>query len=198
MTCGEINLTSFRQPSREEAHNFALLFSEVRDRKLQQELEMLDLILEPLYTKDSEEAMKRLAPLVKWKQEWNREEQAETYRVVGLQIKEEMWEAAIEAVEENIEICLEEMGSSPWNRYSWYDVWEDKEDYAGVREQFKLVVGSKGCPLLSPNWRCKRRRRPGRFKRNLPRPRVVKLLRSNKPRRCWTLGSRAVIVTRWL
>ncbi|KAK4461588.1 hypothetical protein QBC42DRAFT_91907 [Cladorrhinum samala] len=198
MTCDEINLTGRDRPSREEVHNFALLFSEVRDRNLQQELEFLDLILESLYVMDSEEAMKRLAPLLKWKQAWNREEEAETYRIVSLQIKENMWEAAIEAVQENIETCLEEMGSSPWNRKSRYDVGGEKEDYAGVREQFELIVGNKGCPLLNPNWRCKRRRRPGRFARKLSGLRVVRLLLSNKLRRCWTLRSRAVIVPRWL
>ncbi|KAK3998309.1 hypothetical protein QBC44DRAFT_314203 [Cladorrhinum sp. PSN332] len=198
MTCDKIDLRPCRQPSREEAHCFALLLCEVRDKNLRREINMLNSVLEPLQSRDGQEARHRLAPLLQWKRAWNQQEQAETYRTLGLQIKEEMWDAAIETIEENIDNCLEVIGSSPWEIKSVYDKYPDAEDYAGVREQFELVLSNKGCPLRNPNWRqLKRRFRVGRFRNDSRNPRVVRLRRSNGLRRCWEVSG-AIVVPRWL
>ena len=52
---------------------------------------------------------------------------------MGYQIKEQMWEAAMEAVEEKIGVLQERMRSSPWKRKSRYDgplkrLWEEWYD----------------------------------------------------------------------
>ncbi|KAK3998310.1 ankyrin repeat-containing domain protein [Cladorrhinum sp. PSN332] len=101
MTCRDCALLNGRRPSREEAHLFARLFCEVRNWSLRREVGLLRSVLEG---KDGGKALEKLA----------QKDRSETYRVLGIQIREGMWDAAVECVEENIEVCLEEMRASPW------------------------------------------------------------------------------------
>ncbi|KAK4160051.1 hypothetical protein QBC43DRAFT_326078 [Cladorrhinum sp. PSN259] len=194
MTCSEINLHNGRRPSREEAHVFARLFCEVRDSNLKMEVQNLRFVMEALARRNGEEALKRLAELVQWNKQ-----KSETYRVVGIQIKEGMWEAAVECLEENVELCLEEMRVSPWRMRSCWDCLQGEHEmegyyYAGLSEQYELMLGGgKGCPLRNSNWRRKKAlARKGLEGRRV----VVKLVRSGKLRRGWSKSGVVIVPKR--
>ncbi|KAK3384069.1 ankyrin repeat-containing domain protein [Lasiosphaeria ovina] len=103
MTRSELELEILNRPTKEVARRFAAFFRKVRDQNLQHDLEILAAVLESLRLKEGEMALKDLAPLIQRKESWNRNREAETFRTVRLQIKQAMWEAAVESVEENIE-----------------------------------------------------------------------------------------------
>jgi len=135
MTCDYIWISSQRKrPSKRDARAFVRLFRKVRDQSLQRDIDTLVSILGPLRDKSTEAAMARLRPLIQQKELRGLDQQAETFRVVGIQIQQGMWEAAIESVEENIDVYREDMESSPWEIPSEYDELPDAVDYSDVRQ----------------------------------------------------------------
>ncbi|KAM7196951.1 hypothetical protein V8F33_005833 [Rhypophila sp. PSN 637] len=124
-----------RIPSRQDAVAFVRLFRKVRDESLQLDIDTLTSVLQHLHQRNTELAIMYLEPLTQRKKRFPElHEQAETFRVVGIQTRQDMWDAAIESVEENIEVFMDEMKMSPWEMQSIWDGWPDAIDYTGVRD----------------------------------------------------------------
>ncbi|KAK4211536.1 ankyrin repeat-containing domain protein [Rhypophila decipiens] len=124
-----------RISSRQDAVAFVRLFRKVRDESLQLDIDTLTLVLQHVQERNTELAIKYLEPLIQRKKRLPEMlEQAETFRVVGIQIRQGMWDAAIESVEENIEVFRDEMKMSPWEMLSIHDEWPDAIDYTDVRD----------------------------------------------------------------
>ncbi|KAK1985277.1 ankyrin repeat-containing domain protein [Colletotrichum cereale] len=109
------------RPSLEEQQAFVRLYQGVRDRNLDFDIKTLQRVRRYALHEDQRGATAALAPLIAQKEEWKRWSLVETYNAIRLQIREAMWEAAIESVDENIEVLLEEMAKSPWENSSHYD-----------------------------------------------------------------------------
>ncbi|KAK1515669.1 pfs domain-containing protein [Colletotrichum costaricense] len=112
---GTLTLTSKRQEA------FVSLFKSIRDTNLTVDIERLDWLLQYLRDSDQRGAIAALSPLIKQKKDWKRWEILGTYKAIGLQIREEMWEAAVESVEEVIDCLRERMATSPCDSESYYD-----------------------------------------------------------------------------
>ncbi|KAK1487582.1 pfs domain-containing protein [Colletotrichum tamarilloi] len=106
-------------PKRQEA--FISMIKSIRDRNLTVDLQRLDWLLQYLRDRDQRGAIAALSPLIKQKEDWKRWEILGTYKAIGLQIREEMWEAAVESVEEVIDCLRERMATSPCDSESYYD-----------------------------------------------------------------------------
>ncbi|KAI8267065.1 hypothetical protein K4K58_008763 [Colletotrichum sp. SAR11_239] len=66
--------------------------------------------------------------------EWEQWDSVRTYETIKLQVREQMVEAALESVDENIEVLQEKIDASPWDQVSYWDPSEtedsgDLEDY---------------------------------------------------------------------
>ncbi|GKT50071.1 uncharacterized protein ColSpa_10252 [Colletotrichum spaethianum] len=114
-------LSGLLRPTAEEKEAFVRLYIGVRNRNLENEVETLQRIRQYLLHEDQRGAAAALAPLIKQKMEWERWDLVHTYKTVGLQIREAMWDAAIESVDEKSEVLREEMGKSPWQHSSRWD-----------------------------------------------------------------------------
>src|SRR3569833_481684 len=110
-----------RSPDFAAAAAFIDLYTDVRDRNLQVEIDTLGPILASIKAERKEEALDRLGSLVSQKEKAGRSEAVDTYRTIRLQVQEQMWEAAMEAVEEKVEVLREAMASSPWMQASRHD-----------------------------------------------------------------------------
>ncbi|KAK1624208.1 pfs domain-containing protein [Colletotrichum phormii] len=112
-------------PERQEA--FVSLFISIRDRNLTADIERLLWLLQYVRDKDQRGATAALSPLIKQKEEWKQWEILGTYKTIGLQIREQVWEAAVESVEEVVDMLREKMAASPWDTKSRWDLWSDTE-----------------------------------------------------------------------
>ncbi|KAK2035324.1 hypothetical protein LX32DRAFT_647769 [Colletotrichum zoysiae] len=99
----------------------------VRDRNLDCDVKTLQRVREYVMHEDQRGATAALASLVKQKEEWNQGGLVETYRTIRLQIREAMWDAAMESVDENIEVLQEAINKSPWDNCSRWDYLIHKE-----------------------------------------------------------------------
>ncbi|KAF6804992.1 ankyrin repeat protein [Colletotrichum musicola] len=117
----EWNLAGFRKPDTKVQNAFVALFQCIRNRNLQFDIDALKRVRQYLDDKDGRGAAAALAPLMKRKEEWKRQDELRTYNVVALQVREGMWEEALLAVDENIELLLEKMTQSPWDQESRRD-----------------------------------------------------------------------------
>ncbi|KAJ0333155.1 hypothetical protein COL922a_010954 [Colletotrichum nupharicola] len=75
-----------------------------------------------------------LQSLISEKRDWEQWGSLRTYEAIGLQIRERMIDAALESVDENIEVLKEKVEASPWDQVSYWDPPEtedsdDLEDY---------------------------------------------------------------------
>jgi len=109
-----------------EAEEFVRCFTKFRDRNLSEDIIALERIMDSLQQRSSREAATTLQEMIDRKlpsstKSTRRRVEVQTCRTVLLQVREGMWDAAIEAVQENLEILLEEIKSSPWERVSRYD-----------------------------------------------------------------------------
>ncbi|KAJ0165890.1 Ankyrin repeat and death domain-containing protein 1A [Colletotrichum tanaceti] len=112
---------NIRRPSSDEQEAFIRLYKGIRDRNLDQDIKRLEWTRQYLVNEDQRGATSALDPLIKQKTEWERWEQVRTYKTIGLQVREGMWDAAIESVDENIDVLRGEMAKSPWDNSSYYD-----------------------------------------------------------------------------
>ncbi|KAJ9141653.1 Pfs domain-containing protein [Pleurostoma richardsiae] len=124
-------LGAARRPSWEETRAFAELYRDIRDRNLGFECEILKSVLEALRGQRADDARSRLKPLAERMEKWGREDEVKTFETVDLQIRQGMWDAAVEAVEENIELRREKMTESPWQRNSIYG--EEVDEWCRIR-----------------------------------------------------------------
>ncbi|OHW99164.1 ankryin domain-containing protein, partial [Colletotrichum incanum] len=129
-------ISGYRRPTEEEAQAFVRLYQGVRDRNLDLDMKILQRVRQYLLHKDTRGAATALDSLVKQKEEWERWDLVETYKTIGLQTREAMWDAAIESVDENLEVLQEEMAKSPWKNSSHWDwlLYEDSDETASESE----------------------------------------------------------------
>ncbi|KAF4843429.1 Fibronectin type 3 and ankyrin repeat domains 1 protein [Colletotrichum siamense] len=115
----EWELGSLRKPGQEEKEHFVSLYRTIRDRDLQLDIDRLEWTRRYLLDMDPR-AARTLEPFIQENmalEQWNL---VRTYKTIILQVRERMWEAAAEAVEENIEVLRARMTQSPWNQISRY------------------------------------------------------------------------------
>ncbi len=110
-----------RIPNDIDTAAFVELFLDIRNRKLEEDAAHLAPIAEALQNRQAEEACELLSSLTQQKERAGRRADVETLRTIRLQVQEDMWEAAVEAVEEKIQVLREDIAKSPWDVESWYD-----------------------------------------------------------------------------
>ncbi|KAK1996658.1 pfs domain-containing protein [Colletotrichum falcatum] len=132
-------IANCRRPSPEEEQAFVRVYRGVRDRSLASDVKTLQRVREHAAHKDRRAATAALAPLIKQKEEWGRGDLAETYKTIRLQIREGMWDAAVESVDENVGLLQEEMATSPWEKPSRHDSlrYEDSDETA-IESEYEL------------------------------------------------------------
>ena len=138
MDCDPDSLYGMRAPSQEEERAFVRLYIGVRNRNIQKDVDMLKTVLTSLQLKDGHEAKCRLEALLHQKEEWERWDEAGTCRAIIVQVREEMWEAAVDSVVERINVLEEEMESSPWEMRSCFDPPEETEENIESGEESAL------------------------------------------------------------
>nr|XP_036577256.1 PFS domain-containing protein [Colletotrichum truncatum]KAF6784195.1 PFS domain-containing protein [Colletotrichum truncatum] len=126
-------LGDFRSPNPQEIECFVSLYKNMREQNLQLDIGRLQRTRQYLADANQRGASAALEPLIKEKKEWEQWESLSTYKAILLQVKQEMWEAAIESVDENIEVLQERIAQDPWDQESYWDYLknsgsEDSED----------------------------------------------------------------------
>ncbi|KAH8890577.1 ankyrin [Thozetella sp. PMI_491] len=118
---------------------FTQLYKGVRDRNIERNIEALRPALDAVTAREMDKAVRILDSISLEKEGVGRVQDVETFRAIRLQVRERMWEAAQEAIEERIDVLQEEENKSPWQRkivfggaeyYSWRQIlkrdgWED-------------------------------------------------------------------------
>ncbi|KAF9881779.1 hypothetical protein CkaCkLH20_00925 [Colletotrichum karsti] len=93
----------------------------MRDRNLQADIDRLYRARGYLEDENFRAANAAIQSLIDEKEKWEQWESLQTYKTISLQIREKMLEAAVESIEENIEVLQEKMEQSPWDQKSHYD-----------------------------------------------------------------------------
>lgn len=132
-------LGSFRRPKPAEKDLFVRFYKGARDRNLELDIKRLQWVRQYLLQKDQRGGMAALDPLIKQKKEWKEWALVRTFKAIGVQIRERMWDAALESVDENIEVLQENIASSPWDNESYWDYLrvstsEEMAHIAGISE----------------------------------------------------------------
>ncbi|KAH0429003.1 hypothetical protein CcaCcLH18_08756 [Colletotrichum camelliae] len=118
----EWKLGSARKPTSEEKEAFVCLYTMIRNRNLQHDVDRLEWARQYLVEEDLRGASAAIAQIIKENEEWKEWKAVQTYQAVLVQVRERMWEAAIESVDENIDILKDQISESPWDRWSHYDI----------------------------------------------------------------------------
>ncbi|KAI8245624.1 hypothetical protein K4K57_012702 [Colletotrichum sp. SAR 10_99] len=117
----EWDLGSWRRPTSQEQDAFVTLYKKVRDRSLELDISRLQRIRQYLEDDILHGAMAVLQSLVSEKRDWEQWELVQTYETIKLQVREQMIEAALESVDENVEVLQEKIDASPWDQVSHWD-----------------------------------------------------------------------------
>ncbi|KAI0883859.1 ankyrin [Annulohypoxylon maeteangense] len=122
----------FETPSDDDIKAFGELLSGVRDRYLNAEILTLETIITHLKEHNCTLARETLKYVIEEKIKWNIPAEYRTFRAIDVQIKEEMIEAAIESLEEFMEVSRSHIGTDPFEDYycNSYGL-EDQELVAG-------------------------------------------------------------------
>jgi len=94
-----------KQLTKEELKTFKSLYGDVRDHQIRSIIETVRSAMDKLLRKDGLGASEALQPLFRKKLVSGNLENAETLRVIGIQIREGMWDSATESLQEIAEIC---------------------------------------------------------------------------------------------
>ncbi|XDG07574.1 hypothetical protein ABKA04_007189 [Annulohypoxylon sp. FPYF3050] len=105
---------NFQKPSDDNIEAFRKLLSSVRDRYLSTEIQNLELVTRHLKEHNYTLARVSLDHVIKEKIKWEIPAEYRTFRAVDVQIKEDMIEAAIESLEEFMEVSRSRIGSDPF------------------------------------------------------------------------------------
>ncbi|TDZ14853.1 Serine/threonine-protein phosphatase 6 regulatory ankyrin repeat subunit C [Colletotrichum orbiculare MAFF 240422] len=133
-------LGTIRRPSADEEEAFISLYTKTRNRSLQLDIDRLDWARQYLVDSAQRKAEEALKPLIEEKEEWRMEERLQTYKTIRIQVQQGMWEAALESVDENIDLLREKMEQSPWDQESKYDhMWSDTESDWSADEDCETV-----------------------------------------------------------
>ncbi|KAK7756215.1 hypothetical protein SLS62_001808 [Diatrype stigma] len=102
------------RPGEEEIKAFEALLQDVRDRVIKIELDKLQAIIAMIKEGKILEAREELCQVMQVKTNARIEREAETFRVIELQVKEGMLEPAIESLEEFMDVSRARMQVSPF------------------------------------------------------------------------------------
>ncbi|EEY20215.1 predicted protein [Verticillium alfalfae VaMs.102] len=102
--------------------SFSQVFVRMRNHVLDEDIKALRSMVQSLESPDPRNAEEQLSHLLHEKEAWGRFDLVSTYRAIMIQLQEKMWQAAIESIEEHIEVLMDEMISSPWELES--KVWK--------------------------------------------------------------------------
>ncbi|KAI1080540.1 ankyrin [Whalleya microplaca] len=102
------------KPEHADIEAFRRLLRGARDRYLRAEIETLETVIQHLKTHACTDAREALRPIIQEKLHWNIPTELRTFRAIDVQIKEEMIEAAIESLEEFIEVSRTRLGTDPF------------------------------------------------------------------------------------
>lgn len=105
---------NFQRPSDDDIEAFRKLLGGVRDRYLSTEIQTLELVVKHLREHSYTLAREALNHIIEEKVKWNIPAEYRTFRAVDVQIKEEMIEAAIESLEEFMEVSRSRVGTDPF------------------------------------------------------------------------------------
>ncbi|KAI2472299.1 ankyrin [Annulohypoxylon bovei var. microspora] len=104
----------FQPPSNDDVEAFKRLLGGVRDRYLSTETRTLETIIGHLEEHNYALARDVLKHVIQEKVKWDIPAEYRTFRAIDVQIKEEMIEAAIESLEEFIEVSRTRIGTDPF------------------------------------------------------------------------------------
>ncbi|KAI1746232.1 hypothetical protein F4680DRAFT_442503 [Xylaria scruposa] len=122
-----------RRFSQQKSIAYERLLRDIRDRMLVQEIEKLELVISKLRAHNLLSARDDLRELAEGKVKAKINHEAETFRAIGLDVREGRIELAIESLEEFIEVSRDRMQVSPFDE----EVWESSD------------TGSEGSDALS-------------------------------------------------
>ncbi|KAF4918783.1 Ankyrin-1, partial [Colletotrichum viniferum] len=127
-------LGSCRRPMFQEKNVFVALYKKLRDQSLELDISRLQRIRQHLEDGIYHGATAVLQSLISEKRDWEQWGSLRTYETIRLQVREQMIEAALESVDENIQVLQEKIDASPWDQVSYWDPSEtedsgDLEDY---------------------------------------------------------------------
>ncbi|KAI8309481.1 hypothetical protein K4K61_001647 [Colletotrichum sp. SAR11_59] len=123
----EWDLGSSRRPTFQEKHAFVRLYKKLRDRSLEIDISKLQRIRQHLDDGIYHGAKTVLQSLINEKRDWEQWESLRTYETIGVQVREQMVEAALESVDDNIEVLQGKIDASPWDQVSFWDPSETEE-----------------------------------------------------------------------
>ncbi|OTA53888.1 hypothetical protein K449DRAFT_401444 [Hypoxylon sp. EC38] len=111
-------------PNDDDIKAFRGLLRSIRDLYLTAKIEVLDTVVTHLKAEDSALARESLQLVIQEKLRWIIPAEYKTFRAIDVQIKEKMTEAAIESLEEFIEVSRARIGTDPfegnyYRRYSF-------------------------------------------------------------------------------
>ncbi|OTB17044.1 hypothetical protein K445DRAFT_10586 [Daldinia sp. EC12] len=115
--------------SAEDIEAFYKLLQGVRDRYLTAEIQTLKKVITHIEAKEISIAREVLGSVIQEKIAWNIPAERRTFRAIDVQIREGMMEAAIESLEEFIEVSEERIGSHPKDNDYFY---EPKDESPGM------------------------------------------------------------------
>ncbi|TDZ30586.1 Serine/threonine-protein phosphatase 6 regulatory ankyrin repeat subunit C [Colletotrichum spinosum] len=144
-TVPEWELGNSRRPTVDEEEAFISLYTKTRNQSLQLDIDRLNRVRQHVVDKAQRKAEEALKPLIEEKEEWRMEEQLQTYKTIRIQVQQGMWEAALESVDEIIDVLREKMEQSPWDQESRFDHWwSDTESDWSEDEDCKTVDSESG------------------------------------------------------
>ncbi|KAI1475234.1 ankyrin [Daldinia eschscholtzii] len=115
--------------SAEDIEAFYKLLQGVRDRYLTAEIQILKKVITHIEAKEISITREVLGSVIQEKIAWNIPAERRTFRAIDVQIREGMMEAAIESLEEFIEVSEERIGSHPKDNDYFY---EPEDETLGV------------------------------------------------------------------
>lgn len=104
----------YQTPNDDDAEAFKRLLQGVRDRYLSAEIQTLETVIKHLKAQNSTLAREHLQSIIQEKLHYNIPAEHRTFRAIDVQIKEEMIDAAMESLEEFIEVSRERIGTDPF------------------------------------------------------------------------------------
>ena len=105
----------FPRPRRKETRAFEMLLRDIRDRAIKTELNNLHDIITMINEGKTSKAQEAIGYLAQGKKRLGIECEAETFRIIGLQIRQSMCEPAIESLEEFMEVSQARVHISPFD-----------------------------------------------------------------------------------
>lgn len=101
-------------PSDDDVEAFRGLLQDIRDRYLTAEIRTLETVIQYLKEQEGTLGREALQAIIQEKIHWNILSERRTFRAIDVQIKEGMTEAAIESLEEFIEVSRGRIGTDPF------------------------------------------------------------------------------------